>query len=72
MRTKEIYNKKSEKGAITLFVLLACLFFVFILSGIYISNLNKLQVQEQQVKQIQENYARELERKEEIYEKLKE
>lgn len=72
MRTKEINNKKSEKGAITLFVLLACLFFVFILSGIYISNLNKLQVQEQQVKQIQENYARELERKEEIYEKLKE
>ena len=60
----------SEKGAITLFVLLACLFFVFILAGTYISNLNKLQVQEQYIKQIQENYAREIPMIDRIYEEL--
>ena len=50
--------KKGENGAITLFVLMACLFFVFILSGVYISNLNKMQMQEQQLEQIKDNYAR--------------
>ena len=50
--------KKGENGAITLFVLMACLFFVFILSGVYISNLNNMQMQEQQLEQIKDNYAR--------------
>lgn len=50
--------KKEENGAITLFVLMACLFFVFILGGVYISNLNKMQNQEQQLQQIKDNYAR--------------
>ena len=47
---KKNINKmmKNEKGAITLFVLMACLFFVFILSTTYISNMNKLQIQESQ------------------------
>ena len=63
-------RKRNEKGAITLFVLLACLFFVFILTGTYLSNLNRLQVQEQEVKQIQENYAKDLSRVDEIYENL--
>ena len=63
-------NKKREKGAITLFVLIACLFFVFILMGVYLSNLNRLQVQEQEVQQIQENYAKELDRVDEIYAKI--
>lgn len=60
---KKNINKmmKNEKGAITLFVLMACLFFAFILSTTYISNMNKLQIQEQQLKQIQENYAKEIE-----------
>ena len=49
-------KKKSEKGAISLYVLIACLFFVFVLSGVYISNLNKLQAQEIELRQIQENY----------------
>ena len=61
---KRIFNKKNENGAITLFVLLTCLFFVFIL------NLNRLQVQEQEVTQIQENYAKDLSRVDEIYENL--
>lgn len=55
------YNVKQEKGGITIFVLLTCLFFTFILSGIYISNLNKLQVQERQIQNIQNNYARDME-----------
>lgn len=62
--------KRGEKGAITLYVLLACLFFLFVLGGVYISNLNKLQVQEQQIKQIQENYAKDIDNIQEIYEDL--
>ena len=65
-------RKRNEKGAITLFVLLACLFFVFILTGVYLLNLNRLQVQEQDVKQIQENYEKEINDVEEIYKKLTE
>ncbi|MCI8273496.1 MAG: leucine-rich repeat domain-containing protein [Clostridia bacterium] len=49
-----------EKGAITLFVLVTCLFFAFILIALYISNTNKLQTQEKLVKQIQDNYANNL------------
>lgn len=58
MNKIESYNQKQEKGAIALFVLLACLFFTFVLAGVYISNLNKLQAQERELQQIQENYAR--------------
>ena len=71
MKKLRFYNKeKQEKGAITLFVLLACLFFVFILTGVYLSNLNRLQVQEQEVQQIHDNYAKDIDRVEEIYEEL--
>ena len=48
---------KNEKGAITLYVLLVCLFFLFVLSGIYTLNLNKMQAQEESLRQIQENYS---------------
>ena len=71
MKGLQFYKKeKQEKGAITLFVLLACLFFVFILTGVYLSNLNRLQVQEQEVQQIHDNYAKDIDRVEEIYEEL--
>lgn len=70
MRKTSKYMKKSEHGSITLFVLLACLFFIFVLIGIYTENLNKLQSQEKNIKQIQENYAKEVSRAQEIYEKL--
>ncbi len=63
-------SEKKEKGAITLFVLLACLFFVFILTGVYLSLLNRAQVQEQEVQQIHDNYAKDLDRVDEIYEEL--
>lgn len=61
---------KKEKGAITLFVLVACLFFVFVLGGVYIFTLNKIQTQEQNLKQIQENYARDITRIDEIYQEM--
>ena len=63
-------NRKNERGTITLFVLLACLFFVFILTGVYVYNLNKMQTQEQNIKQIQENYARDITRIDEIYQEM--
>lgn len=61
---------KQEKGAITLFVLIACLFFVLVLAGVYLFTLNKIQTQEQNLKQIQENYSREVTRVDEIYEEM--
>lgn len=70
MEKNNIIRRKNEKGAITLFVLVACLFFMLTLSGVYISNLNKVQNQERHIKQIQENYARDLNRIEEIYESI--
>lgn len=51
---KKMFNK--EKGSITLYTLLACLFLIFLLSTIYIRMLNKLQIQEEEINQIQENY----------------
>lgn len=51
---KKMFNK--EKGSITLYTLLACLFLTFLLSTIYIRMLNKLQIQEEEINQIQENY----------------
>ena len=67
MQKKNKGVKSNENGAITLFVLLACLFFTFVLVGVYISNLNKIQTQDQQIKQIQENYSKDNNRIEEIY-----
>ena len=67
---KVSYNQKRDKGAITLFVLLACLFFTFMLTGIYFLNVNRMQVQEQEVQQIKDNYAREIALVDEIYERL--
>ncbi len=70
MEKNKKINRKNERGAITLFVLLACLFFVFILTGVYVYNLNKMQTQEQNIKQIQENYARDINNIDEIYNEL--
>lgn len=61
---------KQEKGSITLFVLVACLFFVLILVGAYTFTLNKIQTQEQNLKQIQENYSRDIPRIDEIYQEM--
>ena len=69
--SKFICKNNKEKGLISLFVLLACLFFVFVLVGTYLFSLNKLEAQEQEVQQIQENYAKDLDKVEEMYYELK-
>ena len=61
---------RKQNGSITLYVLVACLFFGLILTGVYISQLNKLQTQEEEVTQIEENYKQQLERSDEIYNEL--
>ena len=61
---------KNENGAITLYVLLVCLFFLFVLSGIYTLNLNKMQAQEESLRQIQENYSSQVENMDNIHDSL--
>ena len=61
---------RKQNGSITLYVLVACLFFGLIPTGVYISQLNKIQTQEEEVTQIEENYKQQLERSDEIYNEL--
>ena len=61
---------RKQNGSITLYVLVACLFFGLVLTGVYISQLNKIQTQEEEVTQIEENYKQQLERSDEIYNEL--
>ena len=49
-------NFKSQKGSVTLFVLIAVLFFSVILLGMYNSNMNKLQAQDRDVVRIKQSY----------------
>ena len=49
--------KNGEKASISLYVLIACTFFVTILFALYNNVLNKAKFIEQGVKQIQENYS---------------
>ncbi|MBQ7882252.1 MAG: hypothetical protein IJ312_06030 [Treponema sp.] len=49
---------RSQKGSISMFVIVSVLFFAFILVGMYASYANKLKAQEQQVGEIKENYEK--------------
>ena len=53
---KNKINLKSEKGAITLYVLMAMLFFSAFLAGIYVSNLRKNVMQQEYIETIQSHY----------------
>ena len=57
---------KNQKGSVTLFALIAVLFFSLILFGIYNSNMNKLQTQDRDIVKIKQYYE---ENANEIYEK---
>lgn len=48
--------KTNEKGSISLYVLVACLFFVIVLMSQYLSASGKLQETEEEIRQIQNNY----------------
>lgn len=47
---------KNQSGSISLYVLLTCLFLSILLISAYVSNMNKLKIQEEQVSRIKENY----------------
>lgn len=49
-------NKKNNRGSISLYVLVACAFFVTILMAQYSRTLNKSKAVEEEIRQIQENY----------------
>ena len=49
---------KSEKGSVTLFVLIAVLFFSVILLTVYNKNISRLQTQDRDILKIQEAYQK--------------
>lgn len=68
MRKIKEKTKQSEKGAITLFVLVAMLFFTIILILIFSGKMNKIDSQKKQIEKIQEEYSVESEM-DEVYNK---
>ena len=69
---KKIKESKffSEKGSVTLFVLIAIIFFLIISLNIYSSNKNKIIAQSKEIQAIEENYNKDLENMDDIYENL--
>lgn len=60
--------KKFEKGSITLFVLIAIIFFIIIASGVYISIRNKNISQDSDTQKIEEQYNKDVQNIDNIYE----
>ena len=60
---------RSEKGSITLFVLITMLFFIYIVISVYMNQNNKINAQKKQIQQIQQEYNKD-ENMEEIYNDL--
>ena len=48
----------SEKGSITLYVLISMLFFIILLMGLFVNSNYKMQQQERSVKKIQKSYEK--------------
>lgn len=55
---KKSFNLKSQNGAITLYVLMAMLFFSAFLTGVYVMNLRKNATQQEYIETIQTHYNR--------------
>lgn len=53
---EHFFNMKKENGSVTLFVLIALLFFLIIAIAIFTNLQHKLQIQNQEIEQIQKNY----------------
>ena len=64
---EKIQNFKNQNGSITLFVLIACMFFLIVLMGIYIFNQNKIQSQANQIAKLQDTYKVSLSEMDEQY-----
>lgn len=60
----------NEKGSVTLFILIAIIFFLIVSLNLYSSNKNKIIAQSEEIKAIQENYNKDLENIDEIYDNL--
>ena len=48
---------KNEKGSVTLFVLIAMIFFLIVTISIYVNSQSKLQAQNAEIEQIRKNYV---------------
>lgn len=59
---------KNEKGSITLFVLIALIVVLIILSGLYISLRNQKNAQEKESEEIVNSYQRDINKIDKIYE----
>ena len=55
-KEKNFLGLKNENGSITLFVLIAMLFFLIVVLGIYFGSQNKLQAQTSEIDEIKKNY----------------
>lgn len=60
----------SEKGSVTLFILISIIFFLIISLNVYSSNKNKIIAQKEEIQAIAENYNKDLDNMDEIYENL--
>ena len=58
---------KNENGAITLFILLAILFFLIILSSLYFNSSNKIQAQASETDKIKKEYEKDINNVDQIY-----
>ena len=56
MKNSKVINLKSQKGAITLYILMAMLFFSAFLTGIYVMNVRKEAIQQEYIQTIQAHY----------------
>ena len=71
MLVEEQMNKiKSEKGSITLFVLISMLFFVLILAGMYMLSMAKEEAGISQTAKIKEIYEKNVNQLDNVYETL--
>lgn len=63
-------KNKKERGSVTLFVLVTCIFMVMILTTVMVNIENKKQAQKKEIEQITKSYEQNEQKMEEIYSKM--
>ena len=58
IKTQKNINIKNEKGSITLYTIISILFFLIIVSGLYINSSYKVQKQNKEIQKIQKSYEK--------------
>ena len=61
---------KNEKGSITLFVILAILFFLIVVFSVFMSSSNKNRIQASELDKIKEEYEKDVNNIDEIYDEI--